>query len=144
MKILKIKALLLALLFTSCDPYTGASIANNSNEKIVINIKYNDDNQSIKDYMKIHNGFENFVKFITDYQGYNGKLITIDSSKHIATFELNQKDTLVIWGGIRQSNDFDEIEKIVINSNKKQTTIKGEDFQDVFDENQTFYIYTVK
>jgi phage anti-repressor protein len=144
MKILKIKALLLAFLFVSCDPYTGASIANNSNKKIAVNIKYNDDNQSIKDYMKTHNGFENFVKFITDYQGYNGKPISIDSSKHIATFELNQKDTLVIWGGIRQSNDFDEIEEIIINSNKKQTTIKGEDFQDIFDKNQTFYIYTVK
>ena len=129
---------------TSCDPYTGSFIANNTNEKITVTIKYNRNDEMIKSYLQHHNGFENFVKFIRNYNSSRGNLIAIDSSKYIATVELNKKDTLEIWGGIRQSNDFDEIDEIVIHYNKRQTTINGEDFQDVFDKNQTYYIYTVK
>jgi hypothetical protein len=144
MKILKTISFFLLIPLVSCDPYTGAFIANNSSEKSIIDIKYDRNNQTIKDYVKIHNGFENFVKFIQNYDGSDGKLIATDTSKYIATFALNQKDTLVIWGGIRQSNDFDEIDEVVVHSNKRQTKIKGEDFQDVFNKNQAFYIYTVK
>ena len=144
MKILKTISFFLLIPLASCDPYTGAFIANSSSEKSIIDIKYDRNNQTIKDYVKIHAGFENFVKFIQNYDGSGGKLIAADTTKYIATFALNQKDTLVIWGGIRQSNDFDEIDEVVVYSNKSQTTIKGEDFQDVFDKNQAFYIYTVK
>jgi hypothetical protein len=145
MNILRFLAGFLIILLTSCDPYTGSFVANSSNEKTAVNIKYNHNNQNIKNYVKIHNGFEKFVKFILDYQGFNGKLVAIDSSKYTATFELNQKDTLVIWGGIRQSNDFDEIDEVIVYPNKRKTTIKGEDIQDVFfEKNLGFYIYTVK
>ena len=99
----------------------------------------------MKKYVKNYNGFEKFVKFIRNYDNSGGNLIAVDSSNYIATVELNNKDTLQIWGGIRQSNDFDEIEEIVIRSNKKQTTIKGEDIEDVFFKKSFgFYIFTVK
>jgi hypothetical protein len=144
MKILKIISFFLLIPLASCDPYTGSFVANSSNEKITVDIKYNHNDEMIRKYVKHHNGFEEFVKFIRDYNGSNGNLIKMDSSKYIATVELDKKDTLQIWGGIRQSNDFEEIEEIVISSNKKQTTIKGEDFQDIFDKNSSFYIYTVE
>lgn len=129
---------------TSCNPYTGSFVTNSSSEKITVDIKYNPNDEMIKKYVKNYNGFEGFVKFIRDYDSSNGNLIKMDSSKYTATIELNKRDTLQIWGGIRQSNDFDEIEKIVIRSNKKQTTIKGEDFQDIFDKNGSVYTYTVE
>jgi hypothetical protein len=144
MKTLKIKLILFILLFTSCDLYTGSFIANNSNEKITVDIKYNRNDEMIKKYIKSYNGFEEFVKFIRDYNSSSGNLIKMDSSKYIATVELNKKDTLEIWGGVHQSNNFEEIEEIVIRSNKKQITIKGKDFQDVFDKNGAFYIYTIE
>ena len=134
----------LMLLLTSCDPYTGSFVANSSNKKITVDIKYNRNDEMIEKYIKSYNGFEEFVKFIRDYNSSKGNLIKMDSSKYIATVDLNKKDTLQIWGGIRQSNDFDEIEEIIIRSNKKQITIKGEDFQDVFDKNGGCYIYTVE
>ena len=144
MKILKIIFFFLLISLVSCDLYTGSFVANSSNTKITIDIKYNHNDEMIRKYVKQHNGFEEFVKFIRDYNGSNGNLIKIDSSKYTTTVELNKKDTLEIWGGIRQSNDFDEIDEIIIHSNKKQTTLKGEDFQDLFDKDGPYYIYTVE
>ncbi|SHF77436.1 hypothetical protein SAMN05443549_101301 [Flavobacterium fluvii] len=145
MRISSFLVICLMFLLTSCDLYTGSFVVNSSSEKITIDIKYNQNNEMIEKYVKHHNGFEGFVKFIRDYYNSSkGNLIKMDSSKYTATIELNKKDTLRIWGGIHQSNDFDEIEEIVIRSNKKQTTIKGEDFQDVFDKNGSVYIYTVQ
>jgi hypothetical protein len=144
MKILKFISFFLWIPLVSCDPYTGSFVANSSNEKITVDIKYNHNDEMIRKCVKNYNGFEGFVKFIRDYNGSNGNLIKMDSSKYTATVELNKKDTLEIWGGIRQSNDFDEIEEIVIRSNKKQTTIKGEDFQDIFDKKGSYYIYTIE
>ena len=138
-------AVFLIIFLTACDPYTGSFVANSSNEKIIVNIKYNRNNEIIKRYIKNYNGFEKSEKFIRNYYGSKENLIAIDSSKYIATVELNKKDTLGIWGGIRQSNNFDEIEEIVIHSNKKQIIIKGGDIQDIFFEKSLgFYIYTVK
>ncbi|REG99177.1 hypothetical protein [Flavobacterium aquicola] len=144
MKTLKIICFFLWIPLVSCDPYTGSFVANSSSDKIRVDIKYNQNDEMIQKYIKSYNGFEEFVKFIQDYNSSNGNLIKMDLSKYIATIELNKKDTLQIWGGIRQSNDFDEIEEIVIRSNKKQTTIKGENIQDIFDKNGSFYIYTVE
>ncbi|WGK95026.1 MULTISPECIES: hypothetical protein [Flavobacterium] len=145
MKKLRLLGSLLILFLTSCDPYRGAFIANSSEEKIIVNIKYNKQNEEIKSYKQIHNGFENFVNFIQEYNGSKGNLIAIDSTNFIATFELNQRDTLEIWGGIRQSNDFEEIEEVNIYPNKIKKTIKGEDIHNIFFErNQGFYIYTIK
>lgn len=145
MRISSFLVICLMFLLTSCDPYTGSFVANSSSEKITVDIKYNQNDEMIEKYVEGYNGFEKFEKFIKDYQGFGGKLVAIDSSRYIVTFEIKQKDTLVIWGGIRQSNDFDEIDEIVIRSNKKQTAIKGEDIEDVFFEKSFgFYIYTVK
>lgn len=144
MKLLKAISFFLLIPLVSCDPYTGSFVTNNSNKKITVDIKYNRNDEIIKKYIKDYNGFEEFVKFIREYNSSKGNLTTTDLSKYVATIELNKKDTLQIWGGIRQSNDFDEIEEIIIHSNKKQTKIRGEDFQYVFDKKGAFYIYTVK
>lgn len=97
----------LMLLLTSCHLYTGSFVANSSNEKITVDIKYNRNDEMIKKYIKSYNGFGEFVKFIREYNSSTGNLIKMDSSKYTATIELNKKDTLEIWGGINQSNDFD-------------------------------------
>ena len=145
MKISRFLIGFLMIFLTSCDPFTGSFVANSSNEKTTVIIKYNQNNQSIKKYIQTHKSFEKFVKFIHGYSGSKGDLVGIDTTKYIATFELNKKDTLEIWGGIRQSNDFDEIEEVIVYPNKIETTIKGQDIEDVFlKKSFGFYIYTVK
>jgi hypothetical protein len=129
----------------SCDLYTGSFVANESKERITVTIKYNKNNEEIKGYKQIHKGFENFVKFIQNYRGSKVSLIATDASKYTATFKLNQKDTLEIWGGLHQSNNFDEIEEVMTYSNNLKTTIKGEDIQNVFSEKRRgIYIYTIE
>ena len=51
MKKLRLLGSLLILFLTSCDPYRGAFIANSSEEKIIVNIKYNKQNEEIKSYI---------------------------------------------------------------------------------------------
>jgi len=130
--------------FASCEPYTGASVANSSNQIVKVKISYSN-NETVKKYVDGNKGFGNFVRFIWNYQGSDGKLISIDSTDYSATIELKPKDTLDIWGGIHQSDDFDEIDEVTISKDYNKKTIKGYDIQTKFEKQQGgLYIYTVK
>lgn len=145
MKKAKFLVVLLIITLVSCDLYTGSFVVNGSKERIIVTIKYNKKNEEIKGSKQIHKGFESFVKFIQNYNGSKVSLIATDSSKYTATFKLNQKDTLEIWGGLHQSNNFDEIEEVITYSNNLKTTIKGEDIQNFFlEKSRGIYIYTIE
>jgi hypothetical protein len=114
----------------------------------MLKIFYNKNSEQIQNYVNHHKGFKNFTKYILKYDNSDlkGKTVKFDSIKYSVLLKLRQNDTLQIWGGLHQSNRFDEIEKIQIITNNRDTTeVFGNTFREVFDEKVNgFYLYTVK
>ena len=98
-------------------------------------------------YIVQHKNFENFSKFIIKYNNYNFKKDLInDSIEKSILIKLSPKDSFIIWGGVFQLENFDEIEKIeIINSNNQITEIKGSEISTSFELKEgVTYLYTIK
>lgn len=135
------------MMLSSCDTATFATITNQKKELYVLNIYYNTDSEIVKDYIDQYKNFENFSKFIIKYNNSKFKKdIISDSIEKSVSIKINPKDTFIIWGGLHQSKDFNEIEKIeIINSSKQITPIIGSEISTVFEAKKgNSYLYTIK
>lgn len=143
----KIVLLLFMISFSSCDRAISASVTNQKNEPYNLKIYYNADSKTVKDYIIQQKSFENFSKFIIKYNNYNFKKDLINDSIEKSTLiKLSPKDSFVIWGGVFQLKDFNEIKKIeIINSNNQITEIKGLEISTSFELKEGGrYLYTIK
>lgn len=125
----------------------NACITNSNSESVILKIFYNKNSKEIEEYVNHHKGFKNFTKYILKYKNpdFKSRTVKFDSIKYSVSLNLIKNDTLRIWGGMHQSNQFGEIQKIhIITKTRDTTEIFGNKFREVFDEKLNgYYLYTV-
>lgn len=139
--------LFISLMLYSCETATLAGIINQKNEDITVKIYYNTNSEKIQEYLNQHKSFESFSKFILKYNNTNFQnKISVNSNESSASIKIKKNDTLIIWGGLHQSKDFNEIKKVeIFILDKEKVEISGSNISDVFEKKDGgLYLFTVK